>query len=585
VRVQGVERGTPYGISFWQARVLGPPDGTSPPADTTPPDTTLTATPPATTTNTGANFSFTSTEAGSTFTCKLDGAQAGCTSPKSYANLSLGGHTFSVYAVDAAGNADSTPASYSWTIEAAPTGERQEKASGRPASASSVEGNPDNPNLVPGMAVDGSSATRWASEKGPLAYPATNEWWQVDLGSVRKVDTVELDWEAAYASKYKILTSTDGATFTLAADETATAAGRRVTAFPARDARYVRVQGVERGTPYGMSFWEARVLGPPDGTADTTPPNTTLTATPPSSTTSTSASFSFTSSEAGGTFTCTLDGAQAGCTSPKSYSGLAPGGHTFSVYATDAAGNVDQTPASWTWTVEAAPTGGRQEKARGGTATASSVEGNPDNVNLVPGQAVDANSATRWASEKGALAFPATDQWWQVDLGSVRTVDTVELEWEAAYASKYKILTSTDGVNFTPAADATASSAGLRSTSFAARSARYVRIQGVERGTTFGISFWEARVIGPAEGADTTPPDTTITSKPPATTTSTSAQFAFTSEAGAFFRCKLDGAEATCVSPRSYSGLAPGAHTFTVYATDAAGNIDPTPATYSWTVG
>jgi glucose/arabinose dehydrogenase len=585
VRVQGVERGTVYGISFWQARVLGPPDGTSPPADTTPPDTTLTATPPATTTNTGANFSFTSTEPGSTFTCKLDGAQAGCTSPKSYANLSLGGHTFSVYAVDGAGNADPTPASYSWTIEAAPTGERQEKASGRPATASSVEGNPDNPNLVAGMAVDGSSATRWASEKGPLAYPATNEWWQVDLGSVRKVDTVELDWEAAYASKYKILTSTDGASFTLAADETATAAGKRVTTFAARDARYVRVQGVERGTAYGISFWEARVLGPPDGTADTTPPDTTLTATPPSSTTSTSASFNFTSSEAGGTFTCTLDGAQTGCTSPKSYSGLAPGSHTFSVYATDAAGNVDRTPASWTWTVQAASPGGRQEKARGETATASSVEGNPDNVNLVPGKAVDANSATRWASEKGALAFPSTDQWWQVDLGSVRTVDTVELEWEAAYASKYKVLTSTDGVNFTLAADATASSAGLRSTSFATRSARYVRIQGVERGTTYGISFWEARVMGPAEGADTTAPDTTITSNPPATTTSTSAQFAFTSEAGAFFRCKLDGLEASCVSPKSYSGLAPGGHTFTVYATDAAGNIDPTPATYSWTVG
>ena len=585
VRVQGVERGTTFGISFWQARVLGPPDGTTPPPDTTPPDTTLTSTPPATTTNTGASFAFTSSEPGGTFTCRLDGAQVGCTSPKAYSNLSLGGHNFSVYAVDAAGNADPTPASWSWTIEAPPTGERQEKASGRPATASSVEGNPDNPNLVPGKAVDGSATTRWASERGPAAFPATNEWWQVDLGSARKVDTVELDWEAAYASKYKILTSLDGVNFTAAADETATGAGKRVTTFTARDARYVRIQGVERGTTFGISFWEARVLGPPDGTADTTPPNTTLTATPPSSTANTDASFSFTSTEPGGSFTCTLDGASVGCTSPKAYSNLAAGSHTFSVFATDAAGNVDQTPASWTWTITPPPTGGRQEKASGRTATASSVEGNPDNANLIPSKAVDANSATRWASEKGGLAFPATDQWWQVDLGGTRQIDTVELQWEAAYASKYKILTSLDGVSFTLAADATASAAGLRSTSFPQRAARYVRVQGVERGTTFGISFWEARVLGPAEGADTTPPETTITSKPAATTTSTSAQFAFSSEGGATFRCKLDGIEASCVSPRSYAGLAPGGHSFSVYAVDAAGNIDPTPATWSWTIG
>ena len=128
---------------------------------------------------------------------------------------------------DAAGNADPTPATWSWTIEAPPTGERQEKASGRPASASSVEGNPDNPDLVSGKAVDGSASTRWSSEKGPLAFPATDQWWQVDLGSARKVDTVEVDWEAAYASRYRILTSLDGVSFTAAADETATAAGKR----------------------------------------------------------------------------------------------------------------------------------------------------------------------------------------------------------------------------------------------------------------------------------------------------------------------------------------------------------------------
>jgi hypothetical protein len=96
---------------------------------------------------------------------------------------------------------------------------------------------------------------------------------------------------------------------------------------------------------------------------DTTPPNTTITGGPAagSTTTSTSASFTFTASEAGSSFQCSLDSTSAytGCTSPHSYTGLAAGSHTFRVRAIDAAGNVDATPASRAWTVEATSGCGR----------------------------------------------------------------------------------------------------------------------------------------------------------------------------------------------------------------------------------
>ncbi|HZB41224.1 MAG TPA: Ig-like domain-containing protein, partial [Ilumatobacter sp.] len=85
---------------------------------------------------------------------------------------------------------------------------------------------------------------------------------------------------------------------------------------------------------------------------------------------------------------------------------------------------------------------------------------------------------------------------------------------------------------------------------------------------------------------DTTPANTTITSSPPAATNSANASFSFTaSDAGPGFECRLDGgAFADCSSPTSYAGLSEAPHTFEVRAEDAAGNLDPTPATHAWTV-
>jgi hypothetical protein len=85
---------------------------------------------------------------------------------------------------------------------------------------------------------------------------------------------------------------------------------------------------------------------------------------------------------------------------------------------------------------------------------------------------------------------------------------------------------------------------------------------------------------------DVTPPDTTITGKPAAVTNITSGSFSFAStEANSTFACKLDaGSFGSCTSPKTYGSLSAGSHTFQVRATDPAGNTDPTPATYTWTI-
>ena len=84
------------------------------------------------------------------------------------------------------------------------------------------------------------------------------------------------------------------------------------------------------------------------------------------------------------------------------------------------------------------------------------------------------------------------------------------------------------------------------------------------------------------------PPETTITTGP------ASGDFVLSSEAtlgyassaaGASFSCSLDGAALPCAAPSvRLTALTQGTHLFGTAARDAAGDVDPTPATRAWTV-
>ncbi len=79
---------------------------------------------------------------------------------------------------------------------------------------------------------------------------------------------------------------------------------------------------------------------------DTDPPETTLTKTPPNRLRRSKAVFRFSSDEEGVTFECKIDKKPfKPCTSPRKVKRLREGRHAFKVRATDAAGNVDTTPA------------------------------------------------------------------------------------------------------------------------------------------------------------------------------------------------------------------------------------------------
>jgi hypothetical protein len=120
----------------------------------------------------------------------------------------------------------------------------------RPATSSSNE----NASLTPNFAVDGNTGTRWSS-----AFSEPN-WVQVDLGTARPITRVRLNWEAAFGRAYTIQLSTNGTTWTNAYTTSAGAGGVEDLAVTGT-ARYVRMNGTQRGTPYGFSLWELEVFG------------------------------------------------------------------------------------------------------------------------------------------------------------------------------------------------------------------------------------------------------------------------------------------------------------------------------------
>ncbi|WP_317890820.1 discoidin domain-containing protein [Paenibacillus arenilitoris] len=132
-----------------------------------------------------------------------------------------------------------------------PTGpEPVELAQGKPITASSSESS----HQAAG-ANDGDGETRWASES------SDPQWIQVDLEAPKRIKRVNLDWEAAYGSAYRIQVSNDGENWTDVYGTTTGDGGLDIVSFEETEARYVRMYGTSRGTFHGYSLWEFKVFG------------------------------------------------------------------------------------------------------------------------------------------------------------------------------------------------------------------------------------------------------------------------------------------------------------------------------------
>lgn len=89
--------------------------------DTVAPTATVTTHPPDPSPGTSASFKYTSNETNSSFKCRLSPNEVGFTAcsvaGKTYVNLADGEYTFEVLATDAAGNAQTVPTTFPWTVD------------------------------------------------------------------------------------------------------------------------------------------------------------------------------------------------------------------------------------------------------------------------------------------------------------------------------------------------------------------------------------------------------------------------------------------------------------------------------------
>ena len=521
-----------------------------------PPVPSIDSGPPDPSGSGNASFSFSDSESGVGFRCRLDGGGfSACTSPKAYSGLGEGPHTFEVRALDGAGN-ESTGATHSWTIDVAPV-----VTLATPADGSSTNDSTPTFSGTAGTAFGDSATVTVKVYAGPApsgtpvqTLDATRDSfgaWSIDASDPLATGTYtaqaeqdDLDGNVGLSSANTFsidatppptptinsgppnLSNSASAQFTFSDSEAGVGFSCRLDggSYTACTSPKSYSGLADGGHTFQVVASDAAgnqsSAASYSWTVDTTAPDTTLDSGPTGTVSSTSASFTF-SSEAGAGFECELDGGGfSACTSPKSYSGLSEGPHTFRVRARDAAGNVDPTPAARTWTVDTVAPDTTLDSGPTGTVSSTSA-------------------SFTFSSEAGAGFECELDGGGFSACTSPKSYSGLS---EGPHTFRVRARDAAGNVDPTPAA-----------------------------------RTWTVDTVAP--------PVPSIDSGPPDPSGSGNASFSFSdSESGVGFRCRLDGGGfSACTSPKAYSGLGEGPHTFEVRALDGAGN-ESTGATHSWTI-
>jgi beta-glucosidase len=410
----------------------------------------------------------------------------------------------------------------------------------RRATASTMQ----TTNNPPSAAVDGNPTTRWSS-----ALFSDPQWIAVDLGAVRDIGRVRLNWESAYARSYSIQVSADNTNWTEVVSVTDGDGGLDDLPVNGRG-RYVRMYGTQRGTAWGYSLWDFEVYSPPqrpfgdaphalparieaedydtggEGVAfhDATPSNEggayRTDAVDIVETSDTGGGYSVGWFASGEWLEYTVGLPETAAIYHVGLRAASVGGGRLRLRLNGTIiGSipVPDTGDSQTWQTLILPsvavsggTGSQalRVEALGGTVSlnwidfslaavctptnlarvAGALASSAQDTNYAARAASDGNPCTRWASA------PFSDpQWLQVDLGSESDVCRIHLDWESAYARSYQVQLSLDGSSWTDAYATNQGDGGLDDLPVSGV-ARYVRLFCSQRGMWWGYSLWDMQV-------------------------------------------------------------------------------------------
>ena len=329
------------------------------------------------------------------------------------------------------------------------------------------------------VAVDNNMGTRWES-----AHGVDPQWVIVDLGEVKNVNAIKIYWEGANARDYSLSFSDNGVDFSGDLFYTNMSSGSRTDVVTGLDidCRYIKMNGTARNLTYGYSIWEFEVY------PSETPVLTSIVINPASTTVYRGEQKTFTASgldQFGNSIafnaSTTWNVAEAGAsiTNDGLFSSTQKG-----IYTVTATNNSVSKSA----TVEVIPVAANLSIQSGVTVTTSTGAGSA---------AIDNNMGTRWESVQSA-----DPQWIKLDFGVVKNISDIVIKWETASARDYTVEYSDDDLNWTTLVSKTNMSGvanridSLYNQNF---SARYIKINGTVRTTSYGYSIWELRVYGTSE--------------------------------------------------------------------------------------
>ncbi|HXV88700.1 MAG TPA: Ig-like domain-containing protein, partial [Nitrososphaeraceae archaeon] len=465
------------------------------------------------------------------FECNIDNSRyVACTSPFIFPNLLKdGSHTFTVLSEDNAGNKDSSPASFTWTVD----------------------------TLAPIISID--SAT---DGNGNLMIPDSNTSSNEVTLAFSGNDTGGQEGKGVGIKQFEC--SLDGASFSICTSP---------------------VQFTSVNLPEGTHTFQiisedniGNVNSSPESyswTVDTEPPTTTIDSsidgfennlTNGDNTASNSITLEFSAIDSGGKegdgvgikqFECNIDNSEfVSCTSPLQFMNLTDGVHTAEIMSEDNVGNLSPTPASFNWTVDTVPPS---------TTLINAIDGNDDPI--TNGSYANLNSISFSFSgndTNGAGAKGLAIKQFECSLDDSNfTVCSTPAQFTSANITDgthtFRVLSEDDVGNNDPSPE---------------------------------LFTWTVDTIAPTTNINSAIDGNNSTITNSSNTKSNTVMFEFSgNDSGGVgidhLECSLDGTSfSACTSPVQFTSanITDGTHTFEVLSVDNSTNKDPSPASFTWTV-